>query len=84
MIPRRRPAFPPHCLAPTNSASAQVIAIPSEGSCSYSLTAVHHGFEQRRQGAGWWILESNGFLENEMLSQIEAKLVQPQQKAGLL
>ena len=55
-------------------ASAQVVAIPKGAQCAYALTVVHHGFERRQQGENWWVLESNGFLENETLGQIEAKL----------
>jgi hypothetical protein len=56
--------------------SAQAVAVSQGDGCSYTITAVYHGREIRvGQGQQWWILQSNGFLEDKMLREIEVKLV---------
>ncbi|MBM3775386.1 MAG: hypothetical protein FJW37_09520 [Acidobacteria bacterium] len=55
--------------------SAQTIAAPQGDGCSYTISAVCHGREIRSgQGEQWWILRSNGFFEDKMLAEIEAKV----------
>jgi hypothetical protein len=55
--------------------SAQAISAPQGAGCSYGITVVYHGREVRSgQGERWWILRSNGWLEDKLLGQIEAKL----------
>jgi hypothetical protein len=59
--------------------SAQAISAPQGDGCSYTVTTVYHGREIRvRQGdsrdPSWWVLQSNGFLEDNMLGEIEGKL----------
>lgn len=56
--------------------SAQVVVAPEGSSCFCTVTAVYHGREIRSgQGERWWILRSNGFFEDKLLAEIQAKLV---------
>lgn len=61
-------------------ASATAIFAPKGDGCEITLNAVVHGWEKRLKAgnrAGWWILESNGRMESEVLADVPANPPSP-------
>lgn len=55
------------------SPSATVILTPSAGACEVSIAIIYHGRESRGGRTEWWVLQSNGRQEDEMLSRIAVR-----------
>lgn len=53
--------------------SATALLVDDDGRCSVTAKHAYAGFEKRMAGARWWIVESNGKMESEILTAIEAK-----------
>ncbi len=54
-------------------ASGQMIATPDGDGCAVLFTLTYHGYERRAtQGERWWVLQTNGYLEDKMLGEIAA------------
>jgi hypothetical protein len=56
--------------------TSQAVAVPLDRKCSLSFTLVFDGFGKQaaRENLQWWSLTSNGWFEDKMLSEIEAKM----------
>lgn len=55
-------------------AGASLTFIPGKDSCDTSVAVTYHGLEHRTQGVQWYVLKSNGWLEDKMLGEIEGKI----------
>lgn len=55
-------------------AGATVILAPAATGCSATVSVTYHGREIRAgSGQQWWVLQSNGYLEDQLLSKIAEK-----------